>query len=282
MLGEVGRSVGSLLGVEITADCVRMLQLSRRRGRCQVTGWALEPFQAMQVDGHAFGEPLRAALRRAHERCATRQRKVALALPASQVICKVCQVTADACGQDMEAQLLALADQLFPFPLDDLAMDFQVLGPSARSPGVVDVLVAACRQSQLEPFEQLFAQVGLELVALEVDSIVLWRVLAPGASLVLQMEEAHVVAHRWPTDGVPERQQVALFSPGQWIEALQGLGLDGEVLLTGGAANAERVSAIVERLGVHCRLACPPALSGLKDAGASLVLAYGLAQGGGA
>lgn len=277
MLGDFGRSVGSLLGVEITADSIRMVHLRRHRRALRVAGWAVEPYLGAQSTG---SEHLHAALREAHARCATRQRQVALALPASQVICKVCQVLADPSAEAMEAQLLGLADQLFPFPLDDLALDFQLLGPSAQAPGKVDALVVACRQSQLDPFEQLFAQVGLELVAVEVDSLALWRALTPGDSLVLQMENAQLVTHRWPDGDVPQRQQTVMASPEQWGEHIDGLAGAREVLLIGAGASPGRARSLSERLGVACRLACPPALAGLEDIGPSMVLAYGLAQGG--
>lgn len=279
MFGDFGGSASSLLGVEITADSIRMLHLGRQRRALQVAGWAVEPLLGAPPAG---GEHLQTALRKAHERCATRQRQVALALPASQLICKVCQVMADSSGDAMEAQLLGLADQLFPFPLDDLALDFQLLGPSAQTPGMIDALVVACRQSQLDPIEQLFARAGLELVAVEVDSVALWRALTPGDSLVLQMENTQLVTHRWADGDVPQRQQNVMVSPDQWGEHIDGLAAAQEVLLIGAAASPGRARSISERLGVACRMACPPALAGLEDIGPSMVLAYGLAQGGAA
>lgn len=98
-----------------------------------------------------------------------------MALPASQVICKVCRLPCEATGLDAEARLLAQVEQLFPFPLDDLALDFQVLGVSAECPAHTDVLVAACRQSQLDPLEHMFDQAGLQVAAMEVDSFALLR-----------------------------------------------------------------------------------------------------------
>lgn len=183
MFGRFGKDAGSLLGVEITSDSVRMLQLQRRRGRCRVAGWVVEPLEpAPGGDGLSDPGQIVSALRQAHQRLGSRQRRVAVSVPASQVICKVCQLPAGLTDAELEAHLLVDADQLFPFPLDDLALDFQVQGASQVQPGALDVMVAACRQSTLDPLEALFLDAGLQLEAVEVDSIALQRV-SPQAGL---------------------------------------------------------------------------------------------------
>lgn len=288
MLGRFGRDTGSLLGVEIAPDSVRMLQLHRQRGRWRVAGWAREPLDAISSDTTQVAK----AVRQAHARCATRQHQVALALPASQVICKVCQLSAGTSSFAAEAQLLDQADQLFPFPLDDLALDFQVVGACAADPGKVDVLVAACRQSQLDPMEQLLAQAGLEVAAIEVDSIALWRALKPamaGGGLIVQLEAHEVVAHRVLRGGVPQRQQVAMASPGQWLEAVEAAWPPGgepvaEVVLVGAAASAARAVQLTGRLGIECGVLLPGPLEvfaeGSEAVAGAMVLACGLALGG--
>ena len=294
MLGRFGKDAGSLLGVEIAADSIRMLQVRRQRGRCQVVGWVRESIDPPLRGPHLLDESERlvSALRQAHVRCATRQRQVALALPASQVICKVLRLPVGVSDPDAEAQLLDQADQLFPFPLDDLALDFQVLGLSAEHPGHADVLVAACRQSQIDPLEQLFAQAGLQVQAMEVDSIALRRAmpsLPARTTALLQLERNEAVLHRLQDPVLPHRQQVVLASSGEWLEPVERLCTQvgvGEVVLVGGAADDERASALAERLKVPCRMAAGSDFSGLakgrevKALDASMSLACGLALGG--
>ncbi|QXH54280.1 pilus assembly protein PilM [Pseudomonas fakonensis] len=286
MLGRFGRDAGSLLGVEITSGGIRMMQTRQQAGQYRVLGWACEKLELPRPGGP---DPMVCALRQAHRRCATRQRQVAVALPASQVICKVCQVPRGACAQAIETQLLAEAGQLFPFPLDDLALDFQMLRPSASQPETLDVLVAACRQSQLDPLEQRFAEAGLELVAMEVDSFALRRVLGPAPSVgmaLLQLEREEVVLHRWQSDQLPLRQHLPLAAPGQWGEVVSGLlqfssdKID-ELVLSGVAADAAAARRLSEQLGVSCRVVALP-LANLPAgfSSAAMALACGLAVGG--
>ncbi|WP_283107510.1 type IV pilus biogenesis protein PilM [Pseudomonas entomophila] len=288
MLGRFGRDAGSLLGVEIASDTIRMLQLRRQRGRWRVAAWACEPIPA------GLGHPqLPEVLREAYRRCATPQRRVALALPASQVICKVCRLPCEATGLDAEARLLAQVEQLFPFPLDDLALDFQVLGVSAECPAHTDVLVAACRQSQLDPLEHMFDQAGLQVAAMEVDSFALLRASggeASGDLALLQLEAGEVVLHRWQRDLVPLRQHLPLAASGQWLESVERLWSlhsarehVGQVVIAGGAADTERAEQLADRLGVRCSLARPsPLADGAESEAfvASMALVCGLALGG--
>lgn len=301
MLGRFGKDAGSLLGVEIAADSVRMLQLQRRHGRCSVIAWARQPLPSpLRSDWTRDSGPLLKALRTAYQRSGSRCREVAVALPGAEVICKVCRLPAGLSASQMEARLLTDAERLFPFALEDLAMDFQVLGPAPEPAGDVEVLVAACRQRSLEALEQLFAEAGLRVAAVEVDGIALQRVL-PGTQRLLRIETAAASLHGWSRGGLPERQEVS-FEPAdtaaQRLQRVVRLLMAGEGpgrppgLLIGADDDLASgwTSALRQRLGITCGALQPlaglasaewvdrQALSGMT---CSMALAYGLALGGG-
>ncbi|MFJ4434400.1 type IV pilus biogenesis protein PilM [Pseudomonas sp. NPDC089395] len=284
MLGRWGRDAGSLLGVEITSDSIHMLQVRRHRDRCERVAWALEPFEPF-AGGHWWQDPdrIEAALRGAHRRCGGRQRRVAVALPASQVICKLCQLPASQTAAQMEAQLLADADTLFPFPLDDLVIDFHAMGASMGRSGYRDVMVAACRQSTLQPLEALFEAAGLQLDAVEVDSIALRRLLPQpftGALALLRLEPDGITLHGWKQDGLPQRRELPAHASAEWLAewVVDELQVD-EVLVCGAALGEHgRFVELSRQLKVPCRplptvagldcndcsLACALALGGLR------------------
>ncbi|MBA6114337.1 type IV pilus biogenesis protein PilM [Pseudomonas putida] len=283
MLGRFGRDAGSLMGVEIVPGSVRVLQLKRRKRRCEVAAWATEAFEPWG-GGDGWHDPVRiaAALRNAHRRSGSRQRRVALALPASQVICKLCQLPADLPETQMEAQLLADADRLFPFPLDDLVIDFQVLAPCRTQAGVLDVMVAACRQSALQPLEQVVDEAGLQLGAVEVDSLALLRLLSQpsaGGSAVLRIEPDTVTLHCWSPEMLPLRRELPLEGAVGRLHELFDQCLQLEELLVAGASLIEqnRLRELGEYLQVQCR-PLPP-LAGLEGS-ENMALAWALALGG--
>lgn len=303
MLGRFGRDAGSLLGLEIASDSIRLLQLHRRRGRCGVAAWALEPLAGDAVrDGWIRDpEPVIAALRRARHRAGSPQHRVAVAIPGSQVISKVRRLSASLSDAQMEAQLLAEADQFIPFPLEDTALDFQVLGPCQAQPDQVDVVVAACRQSHLDPFEQILEAAGLKARLVDIDSHALQRVLpvTEPAPALLQLEADRATLHAWIGGPLPVRQELRLdpaqatsVAPGvePWLRcALQGTSLDVLLLAGAGAARGELAMQLQASLGIPTRVLEPLAgldLRTLADAealdgvGSSMALACGLAMGG--
>ena len=278
MLGRMGKDAGSLQGVEIASDSIRMLQVRRRKGRYEQVAWALERFEPIAA-GDWWQSPDRVvqALRSAYRHCGSRQRRVAVAVPASQVICKVCQWPSDQPEKEMEAQLLADADQLFPFPLEDLVMDFHVLGASEGSVSTQDILVAASRQSVLQPIEALFDDAGLELVAVEVDSIALRRLMPQphaGSSALLRMEPDSATLHYWSQAVLPQRREVPLERLDESL--VDGLQLD-ELIVTSTPCEQSSLQVLSERLSVVCRPL--PSLDGLECHDSGMTLACALALG---
>ncbi|MHC6227863.1 type IV pilus biogenesis protein PilM [Pseudomonas sp. X10] len=304
MLGRFGRDASSFLGVEIAPDSIRILQLRRRRGRCSVVAWALEPLVGHVIhDGWIREpEPVIAALRRACQRCGSRQRRVAVAMPGSQVISRVRRLSAEMGEADMEAQLLVEADQFIPFPLEDTALDFQVLGPCADQPDSVEVVVAACRQSQLDPLEQILEAAGLQAELVDIDSHAFQRVMprrGQDSQALLQLEVDRAVLHAWSGGPLPQRQELRLVvsdpagrmdSIERWLSySMQGAPVDVLLVTGAGAGDAELTRALEVRLGTTAQLLEPLAgmdLESLGDADAlwrvapSMALACGLAMGG--
>lgn len=290
MFGRFGKDAGSLVGVEIAPDAVRILQLQQRNRRCRVMGAAQEPFQPPLGDDWAAAPGVVvAALQRAYRRSGLGQRRVALALPASQVICKLCQLPVEQGEAQLEAQLLADAERLFPFPLEDLALDFQVMGASRGQPGCSEVMVAACRQSALTLLEFVVEEAGLQLEAVEVDSIALCRMLPQGGlegAALLRVETCSVTLHDWRPGRVYQRRELpmaGLEMNVQLSERLQALLGEGSLpaglwVTSNSSVDLGWLQDLGSRLNVPCRDL--PGLAGLEDVDGSMLLACALSLGG--
>ncbi|MFJ4382956.1 type IV pilus biogenesis protein PilM [Pseudomonas sp. NPDC089408] len=290
MLGRFGMDAGSLVGVEIAPDAIRLVQLQQRRRRWRVMGSAHEPLP-QEVGNDWAAEPglVAAALRRAHRQSGLRQRRVALALPASQVICKLCHMPVERGVEQLEAQLLADAERLFPFPLEDLALDFQVVGPSRVQPGCSEVMVAACRQSALAALEAVVEEAGLQLEAVEIDNIALCRMLPVSGlerAALLRIEAHSVTLHDWQPGGVFQRRELqtagtemAAALPERLQALLAAEQLPGQLWVAGcSAIDPDWLQGLGGRLNVSCRHL--PGLAGLEHVDGTLLLACALAQGG--
>jgi type IV pilus assembly protein PilM len=110
------------------------------------------------------------AMRRVVKKSGTRTRRVAMALPPSAVITKKIILPGGLSDQDLEVQVEAEANQYIPFSLDEVSLDFCVIGPSPTSAGDVEVLIAASRREKVQDRQGLAEAAGLKPMIVDVDS----------------------------------------------------------------------------------------------------------------
>ncbi|MFK7890151.1 MAG: pilus assembly protein PilM [Granulosicoccus sp.] len=141
-----------LIGLDITATSVKLLELKRTKKGYKVNTYSVEPLPANAVneknlqDVEAVGE----AIRRAVKRSGTRNKTCAVAVPSALVITKVIKMPDYLKDHEMDAQIQLEADQYIPYALEEVNLDFHVLGKSSDAEGMVDVLLAASRSENVE------------------------------------------------------------------------------------------------------------------------------------
>jgi type IV pilus assembly protein PilM len=184
VLGLFSKKANSLLGIDISSTSVKLLELSRAGDRFKVESYAVEPLPANAVveKNIAELEGVGNALLRVVAKAKTATRGVALAVSGSAVITKSIEMDAGMTDDEMENQLKLEADQYIPYPLEEVAIDFEVQGPSVRNPERVEVLLAACRKENVEVREAALAVAGLTARVVDVEAYALERafgLLAP-------------------------------------------------------------------------------------------------------
>jgi len=167
------RQPAPLLGLDISSSSVKLVELGRdKAGRLVLERCAIEPLERGWVtDGNVekFDE-VAEAMRRVVKKSGTRTRNVAMALPPSAVITKKIILPGGLSEQDLEVQVEAEANQYIPFSLDEVSLDFCVVGPSSTSAGDVEVLIAASRKEKVQDRQGLAEAAGLKPVIVDVDS----------------------------------------------------------------------------------------------------------------
>ncbi len=114
--------------------------------------YAVEPLAPNAVveknitDMEAVGE----SIRRAHKRAQTKNKFCAMAVPGSAVITKIISMPANLSEDEMAGQIELEADQYIPYSLDEVNLDFEIIGPSESDPDRVDVLIAASRAENVD------------------------------------------------------------------------------------------------------------------------------------
>lgn len=162
-----------LIGVDISSTTVKMVELADDgKGAYRLERYAIAslPRDAV-VDGNiASLENVSETLRRAWKLMGSREKNIALALPAAAVISKKVNMQAGLSEMEMELQVEAEANQYIPFSLDEVNIDFQVLGAVPNSPENVEVLIAASKKERIEDRIAVAEEAGLKVIVMDVET----------------------------------------------------------------------------------------------------------------
>jgi len=141
-----------LLGLDISSTSVKLLELSRSGDRYRVEAYGVEPLppNAVVEKNISDVEGVADAVKRLVSRSKASTNQVAVAVAGSAVITKTIEMDATLNDAEMENQIIVEADQYIPYPLDEVAIDFEVQGVSERNSEQVEVLLAACRRENVE------------------------------------------------------------------------------------------------------------------------------------
>ena len=162
-----------LIGVDISSSALKLVELSETgKGAYRLERYAVEPLaKDVVADGNIANlDQVADALRRAHKRLGSRNRNVALALPAAMVITKKIIVPTGQTEEELELQVETEANQYIPFALDEVNLDFQILGPAPNNADEVEVLIAASRKEKVEDRVAIAEAAGLKPRVMDVES----------------------------------------------------------------------------------------------------------------
>jgi len=177
VLGLFTKKANTLLGIDISSTSVKLLELSRSGNRYRVEAYAVEPLppNAVVEKNIAELEGVGQALQRVVAKAKTGCKSAVVAVSGSAVITKMIEMDAGLSDEELENQLKIEADQYIPYPLEEVAIDFEVQGPAPRAPGRVEVLLAACRKENVEIREAALALAGLTAKVVDVEAYALER-----------------------------------------------------------------------------------------------------------
>jgi type IV pilus assembly protein PilM len=171
-----GRKKPPLIGIDISSTAVKLLELSKTSGRggslYRVEAYGVEPLPANAVvekniaEVEAVGEAIRAALKRS----GSKSKHAAVAVSGSAVITKIISMPASLSDHELESQIQLEADQYIPYPLEEVNIDFEVLGPSEKNPELMDVLLAASRSENVDDRVAALELAGLTASIVDVEA----------------------------------------------------------------------------------------------------------------
>jgi len=173
-----------VIGLDISSTAVKLLELGKSGDKIRVESYAVEPLPANSVieknisDVDAVGD----AIKRAIKRSGTRSKHVAAAVAGSAVITKTISMPSNLSDEEMEQDIQNEADQYIPYPLEEVNLDFEVLGQSENDPDRVEVLLAASRNENVDVRVAAIEEAGLKPRIIDVEAYAMenvFQMLAP-------------------------------------------------------------------------------------------------------
>jgi type IV pilus assembly protein PilM len=168
-----GQKSPPLIGLDISTSGVRLVELSDGgKGDLRLERHAAEPLpRGAVVDGNIENiDAVSDAVRPVVQKSGTRIKHVALGMPPAAVITKKIILPAGLPEDQLEVQVESEASQYIPFALDEVSLDFDVIGPAANAPEDMEVMLAAARREKVEDRVAIAEAAGLTATVMDIES----------------------------------------------------------------------------------------------------------------
>jgi len=206
-----------VMGLDIGSSSIRLLQLSRHGNSYKVDHFAIEPLPSGVIveksvqDIDAISDAIQSAVRNS----GSSSKYCAVAVSGSAVFTKTISLPSNLADADIESQVQIEANQYIPYPLDEISLDFEVIGPSPKNADMVDILLAASKNENVESRQDALESLGLKAKVVDVESFA----IANAFELVRER------------DGIRSAETVGIFDVGSDLSRLLIL-RNGRVIYT--------------------------------------------------
>ncbi|MDO4700638.1 MAG: pilus assembly protein PilM [Moraxella sp.] len=168
-----------LVGLDVSTTSVKLVELQKQQGGLHLRSYGIEPLEPGWVVDKTIvhSEEVGGAIARLLRKSGASSKEAATAVSGSAVITKIIDMEAGLSDSDREAQIRLDAEQYIPYPLSEVNLDFEVLGPSTVN-GLVRVLLAASRSENVEQRVETLSIGGLTTKVMDVESYAIERAFA--------------------------------------------------------------------------------------------------------
>lgn len=163
------------LGIDIGSSSVKLVGMEPSGSNYRISHLAVEslPEGAIYNDSIKDAAQVAEAIRRAWYHSGAKTKDCVLAVPGASVITRHLFFPREMSEQEMESQIEIEAAQHVPYALDEVSIDFQVIGESVSDRNQVEVLLAASRSENVNVLESVIDEAGLTSGIVDVETFAL-------------------------------------------------------------------------------------------------------------
>ena len=159
------------VGIDVGSSSVKLVQVREQKGVLQLVNVGLLPLPAEAIvdntlmDSSAVVENIRNLVKSLKINAA----EAACSISGNAVIIrKIILPTMN--SEELEDQIQWEAEQYIPFDINDVNIDFQILGQDENDPSKMNVLLVASKKDIVNDYITVFSESGLKLTVIDVDS----------------------------------------------------------------------------------------------------------------
>ncbi len=177
MLELFKKKAKAVLGIDISSSSIKLLELSKSGDKFQVERYASRPLPdgAVVEKNIARLDAVGEEMEKLASLAKAQTVRAAVAVSGSAVITKIIELNASLTDAEMENQITVEADQYIPYPLEEVAIDFERQRPSRKNEGMVEVLLAACKKENVDSRVEALEMGGFEAECVDIEAYAMER-----------------------------------------------------------------------------------------------------------
>lgn len=171
------QSLPKVIGMDISGTSIKVVKLSKLDNSYQLDVLGYEPLPPHLMQEHEIQnvEEMANLIKNLVTRVNLQKSQVAIAISGSAVITKVIEMNAGLTDYEQEIHIESVADQYIPFPISEVALDYDVIGPVSNQPNKVEVLLAVARSELVDKYKTAVELAGLKPVYIDIETYALER-----------------------------------------------------------------------------------------------------------
>jgi len=160
-----------IVGVDIGSSAVKLVQLRELKGGYQLQNVGILPLPAEAIvdntlmDSSSIVETVKQLLASLQ----VKAKEAVCSISGNAVIIRKISLPVMP-AEELEDQIHWEAEQYIPFDINDVNVDFQILSPDEQDLSKMNVLLVASKKDIINDYQAVFAEAGLKLVVVDVDS----------------------------------------------------------------------------------------------------------------
>lgn len=167
-----------IVGIDLGSSAVKIMELSYKNDRYCIENFAIEYLQVGDIVEKNIRnkDAVSKALNKALNKAKISSRLACICIPNSAVISKIIQLEDGISDKEISNEISLEADRYIPYELDEVNLDFEVLGPSKTGKNLMDVLLVATKKENINVRLNILENVGIKARIVDTEALSIERV----------------------------------------------------------------------------------------------------------